>query len=299
MAMHPAAHFLFGALLGGCVVAFGIELPRRRRGLPRSGLTSPEIVLVMLVMGTLAAVPQASRFFGDRKLDTGPVLNLFLFHDALNLASQRFRLGDGLLDSPMTVFSLALGVIIIFIVYLRSGASSGWNVLWRDVAYFAVIMLCLIAIRSVVTGSDYVYMPKTWVYMGNQPFIVVGSTVFTPIWRPVVGTARDKAIATRDAYYLVNATHWLGPQPESVTLFLIGNSNPYSWAYPLEYESLVSMLSVLRQTPGLASQREIARIISAGTLPRTDIPLAASIGFPAIALTFCGALLYPVLPMEH
>jgi len=295
--MHPAAHFLFGALLGGCVVAFGIELPRRRQRLPRSGLAALEIALLMLVMGALAALPQASRFFGDRKLDTGPVLNLFLFHDALNLASQRFRLGNGLLDPPVTVLSLALGVTIIFVVYLRSGASSGWNVLWRDMAYFIVVMVCLIAIRSVVSGSSYVYMPKAYVHIHSEPYIVVQDTVFSRQGRPVVGRIRDEAISIRDASDAVDSVAWVGSPPEAVRLFLQGG--PGYLPYPLEYDSMVSMLSVLRQTPGLASPQEISRIISAGTLPRTGIPLIASIGFPAIALTFCAALVYPVLPREQ
>jgi len=295
--MHPAAHFLFGALLGGCVVAFGIELPRRRRGLPNSTMRGWEILLLMLVMGTLAALPQASRLFGDRKLDEGPIFNLFLFHDALNLASQRFRLGNGLLDSPVTVLSLALGVTIVFSVYLRSGASSGWNVLWRDVAYFIVIMLCLIAVRSVVSGSSYVYMPKTYVHIHSEPYVVVQDTVFSRQGTPVVGRVRDEAISVRDASYAVNSTSWLGSPPEAVTIFLQGG--PGYLPYSLEYDSMVSMLSVLRQTPGLAPQQEVARIISAGTLPKTDIPLVASVGFPAIALAFCAALLYPVLPLEH
>lgn len=295
--MHPGAHFLFGALLGGCVVAFGIELPRHRRGLPKSTMTGLEILLLMLVMGTLAALPQASRFFGDRKLDNGPIFNLFLFHDALNLASQRFRLGNGLLDSPMTVLSLALGVTIVFTVYLRSGASPGWNVLWRDVAYFIVIMVCLIAIRFVVSGSSYVYMAKTYVYIHSEPYIVVQDTVFSRQRTPVVGRVRDEAMSIRDASDAVNSTSWVGSPPEAVRVFLQGG--PGYLPYPLEYDSMVSMISVLRQTPGLASPQEISRIISAGTLPRTDIPLVASVGFPAIAFAFCAALLYPVLPLEH
>jgi len=295
--MHPAAHFLFGALLGGCVVAFGIEFPRRRRRLPRSDLTGLEIVLLMLVMGSLAALPQASRILGDRKLDTGPVFNLFLFHDALNLASQRFRFGNGLLDPPVTVLSLALGVTIIFILYLRSAASSGWNVLWRDVSYFIVIMLCLIAIRSVVSGSSYVYMPKAYVHIHSVLYYVVQDTVFSRQWRPVIGRVRDEAIAIRDASDAANSTAWVGSPPEAVRLFLQGGAGYRP--YPLEYDSMVSMISVLRQTPGLASPQEISRVISAGTLPRTDIPLVASVGFPAIAFAFCAALLYPVLPLEH
>ncbi len=293
--MHPAGHFLFGALLAGCIVAFGIEMPRRRRGLPKSSVTGLEIATLMFVMGILAVLPQASRFFGDRKLDTGPIFNLFLFHDALNLASQRFRLGDGILDPPVTVLALGLGLTIVMIVYLRSEPSSGWHILWRDLTYFCVIVACLIAIRSVVSASSYVYMPKTYVHIHSELYIVVDDMVFSRQWKPVAGRVRDQAISIRDCRDAVNSTSWFGSMPEPVRVFLQGG--PGYLPYPLEYDSMVSMLSYLSQAPGPAPQHQIAKIVSAGTLPRTDIPLVVCLGFPAIALSFCAALLYPALPL--
>ena len=111
--MNPVAHFLFGALFATCLLAFGVELPRRRQGLGSSSLGTLRMLLVILLLAGLAAVPQGSRYIGDRKLDTGPIFNLFLFHDVWDLASHRFRLGDGFLDPPVILFGLAFGVALL------------------------------------------------------------------------------------------------------------------------------------------------------------------------------------------
>ncbi len=294
--MNPVAHLLFGALFATCMIAFGVELPRRREGLGRSSLTPWSILLVIIIFGGLAAIPQASRFFGDRKLDTGPVFNLFLFHDVLNLAGERFRLGGGLLDPPVTVFALGFGVAVLFLIYLRSEPSEGWNSLWRDVAYFCVIALCLIAIRSVVSGKSYVFLPKTYVFVHRDPYFVVGDIVFTGLRTPVVGATRDKALAVRDAFLAINSTVWID-EPPAVKVFLEGAA--YSYIYPLEYDSLVSLMAILSQTPGLASEEDLARIIAAGSLPRTNIPTLVALGLPLIAFGLCGTLIHPGLDVSH
>jgi len=117
--MNPVAHLFFGAILSILVIAFGIEYPRRKRGLSRSDLSLWTIIAVTLTLSLLAAAPQASKYFGDRKLDRGPLLNLFVFHDVLELLDERFRLGDGLLDPPVTVFGLGLGVAFLLLFYLK------------------------------------------------------------------------------------------------------------------------------------------------------------------------------------
>ena len=288
--MNPVAHVLFGALFATCLLAFGVEMPRRRQGLGRANLGAMRMLLVIILLAGIAAVPQASRYFGDRKLDTGPIFNLFLFHDVLNLASQRFRLGGGFLDPPVILFGLALGVSLLFLVYLRSDSSPGWDTLWRDVAYFSVIIVCLVAIRVVVSSNSYIYLARTQVYINRQPYVVVEDDVF---FRqvPIVGANRDKAITIRDAFLAVNSTTWLGSRPATVDLFLEGER----FIFPLEYSSMASMLAALRQNPAVLSVEDLDRIIRAGTLPKADMPLTVTVGFPLFVFALCSWLIYPGL----
>ena len=292
--MHVLAHVLFGALFAVCLVAFGVELPRRRRGLGSSEMSAWLILILVVLLAGTAAFPQSTRFFGDRKLDTGPALNLFLFHDVLDLAGQRFRLGNGLLDPPVTVFALALGISILFLVYLRSGQSPGWNVLWRDVAYLAVILICLIAVRSVVSGKSYLFLPKTHVWVGGDPYTIVEDTVFAYNGVPVVGLVRDRAMTVKEAYLAVNSTSWSPDVTPAVRIFT-GQAADFRG---LDYETLLDLIAILRQTPGAASPEDLERVIAASTLPRRDLPLTLALGIPLIVYAVAGYLLYPYLENE-
>ena len=303
--MNPMAHFLFGAIFACCLIAFGVELPRRRKGLGKSGMGVQTILLVTVILGSLAVLPQASKFFGDRKLDTGPAFNLFLFHDVLNLAGQKFRLGDGLLDPPVTVFSLCLGVAALCLFYLRSDPSPGWNTLWRDAAYFSVIILCLVAVRSAVSGSGYLFLPKTDVYIDNNQYRVVENTVFSRGGGVVVGSLRDKAITVREAYLAVNKTRFdssIQEVREAVSRFLYEGQYTHGgrpvYIPPLEYNSLVLMMSMLEQFPASVPEADLSRIISAGSLPRTDFPLPLTIGLPLITFGVCAILIYPAFESD-
>jgi len=290
--MNVVAHFLFGVLVACYLFAFGVELPRVRRGLGRSTLDAVRIGLIMIMMGGLAAFPQTSKLFGDKKLDSGPLLNLFVFHDVLELLGQRFRLGDGLLDPPVMVFGVVLAVGLMLLIYLRSDSREGWEILWRDAAYFFVVILCLVAVRSAVSGKGYLFMPRTGVFVDGNPYTVIQDTVFSSRGAPVVGRLRDKALAVRDAFVAVNSTRWVRPPPE-VGLFLQGSYD----VPPLEYDSLVRLLATLRQTPDVAPAKDVSRIFSAGSLPRNDIPLPIVIGLPLLVLGACGFMLYPFLDL--
>ncbi len=296
--MNPAAHFLFGALLACILINFGVELPRRRGRHGSSPLGRWRIALFVLILGSVAAFPQASRYFGDRKLDSGPVFNLFLFHDILNQAGYRLRLGEGIMDPPVTMPVLALVVMILLMGYLRSSPSPGWHALWRDVAYFSVILACLVAVRWVVSENSYRYMPKTYVYVNWEPYVVIRDDVFSRTWVPVVGLTRDKALAVARAYEAVQAANWQEPGDAAVTTFLHGSQLGVQTP-PLEYQSLLVLISVLRQIPGLAPQEDVNRMIAAGTLPETDIPRVLQLGIPVSALLLCLATIYPALGLRR
>jgi len=291
--MNPLAHLLFGALFASCLLAFGVELPRRRQGLGRSSLGVWRILLVIVLLAGVAAVPQGTKYFGDRKLDTGPVFNLFLFHDVLELTSQRFRLGNDLLDPPVILFGLTFGVVMLFLSYLRSEKSEGWDTLLRDVAYFSVIIISLVAIRVAVSSNSYFFLPSTNVYVNRQPYTVVEDSVF---YRqvPIVGINRDKALAVRDAYLAVNSTTWLGEPPLEVDHFLRGS--PF---FALEYNTMVSMMAKLRQEPGLMNVEDLDRIIRSGTLPETNMPLTLIVGLPLAIFAICTGLVYPGLEPDE
>jgi hypothetical protein len=297
--MNAAAHLLFGATLGSCIVIFGVELPRRRRGLGRSELGTRTILLIIAILALTAAFPQGSRFFGDRKLDTGPLLNLFLFHDALNLAGQRFRLGDGLLDPPVTVAALGFGVSLLLLFHLRSGHSPGWGTLWRDVAYISVIVLSLIAVRSVVSGSSHIFLPKTYVQVQGERYFVVRDDVFLTrgyliTGQTVAGRVRDKAVASRNAFVAINSTEWDGI-PKGISIFL-QDGRAGTIPIPLGYESLEGWLPSLEETAaGYASSEDLARIVAAGSLPETNLPRPVSVAVPLTGLSVCGWLIYPAL----
>jgi hypothetical protein len=293
--MNPVAHLLFGAVFATCLITFGIEMPRRRQGLGRSELGIWRMVLVILLLAGVAAAPQATRYFGDRKLDSGPVFNLFLFHDVLELASQRFRLGDGFLDSPVILSALGLGVSLLLLVYLRSENQSGWDTLWRDAAYFSLIIVSLVAIRVAVSSNSHIFLPQTLVYINRQPYIVVENSVFYN-QVPIVGVNRDRALAIRDAFLAVNRTGWKAQEiPDEVNVFMEGSSISGTYIPPLSYNSLVSMMSWLRQHPDKLGVGDLERIIRAGTLPQTDMPLTVTVGFPLAIFAVCSGLIYPGL----
>jgi hypothetical protein len=291
--MNPLAHVLFGALFASCLLAFGVELPRRRQGLGNSSLGIWRISLVIVLLAGVAAVPQGTRYFGDRKLDSGPIFNLFLFHDVLELTSQRFRLGNALLDPPVILFGLAFGVVMLFLAYLRSEKSEGWDTLLRDVTYFSVIIISLVAIRVVVSSNSYAYLPKTNVYINRQPHVVVEDSVFFG-QVPIVGINREKALAVRDTYLTLNETNWLGQPPPEVDNFLRGS--PY---FALEYNAMVSMMAKLRQEPGLLSVEDLDRIIRSGALPETNMPLTLIVGIPLVTFAICTWLIYPGLETDE
>jgi hypothetical protein len=290
--MNPVAHLLFGALLSTLIMVFGIENPRRRRGLPRSDLNLRTIVAVTLALALLAVAPQASRYFGDRKLDTGPLLNLFVLHDFLELLGERFRLGDGLLDPPVTVFGLGFGVAFLFLFYLRSVDSEGWRNVWRDVAYFVVIALCLVAVRALVTGKSYLYKPYIEVHVDGRSYLIIEDTVFAGFQppTPAVGTIRDKAMAVRDTYEVLQSASLenTGSARDEVNAFL---------NYPLRYEEVAALLNALRTSGGMPGELA-SRIIAAGSLPRRDIPMGVVLGLPLVAFAVCGYLLYPYVELE-
>jgi hypothetical protein len=293
--MNPVAHLLFGAVFATCLIAFGIEMPRRNQGLGKSELGIWRIILVILLLAGVAAAPQATRYIGDRKLDSGPILNLFLFHDVLELASQRFRLGDGLLDSPVIISALGLGVSLLVLAYLRSENQSGWDTLWRDAAYFSLIIVSLVAIRVAVSSNSHIFMPQTRVFINLQPYIVVENSVFyTQL--PIVGVNRDKALAIRDTYLAVNRTSWKTQEiPPEVNEFMVGSYMTGVNIPPLSYNTMVSMMSWLRQHPDRLSVEDLERIIRAGTLPKTDMPLTVTVGFPLVVFAICSGLIYPGL----
>jgi len=293
--MNPVAHLLFGAVFATCLIAFGIEMPRRNQGLGKSELGIWRIILVILLLAGVAAAPQATRYIGDRKLDSGPILNMFLFHDVLELASQRFRLGDGLLDSPVIISALGLGVSLLVLAYLRSENQSGWDTLWRDAAYFSLIIVSLVAIRVAVSSNSHIFMPQTRVFINLQPYIVVENSVFyTQL--PIVGVNRDKALAIRDTYLAVNRTSWKTQEiPPEVNEFMVGSYMTGVNIPPLSYNTMVSMMSWLRQHPDRLSVEDLERIIRAGTLPKADMPLTVTVGFPLVVFAICSGLIYPGL----
>jgi hypothetical protein len=291
--MNPLAHILFGALFASLLLAFGVELPRRRQGLGNSCLGIWRISLVIVLLAGVAAVPQATRYFGDKKLDSGPIFNLFLFHDVLELTSQRFRLGNDLLDPPVILFGLGFGVVMLFLAYLRSEKSEAWDTLLRDVAYFSVIIISLVAIRVVVSSNNYVFLARTNVYVNRQPHMVVEDSVFFG-QVPIVGVNRDKALAVRDTYLTINKTTWLGEPPVEVEYFLKGS--PF---HALEYNTMVSMMTRLRQEPGLLSVEDLDRIIRSGTLPETNMPITLIVGIPLVAFAICTWLIYPGLETDE
>jgi len=286
--MNPVGHFLFGAAFAGFLIDFLVELPKRRRGEPRCGLA--RVLVAVVLIGCLAAFPQVSRFIGDHKLDEGPSLNLFVFHDFLELVGQRFRLGEGLLDPPVTVSAVCLGLSFMLLVYLRSNPSRGWDNLWRDATYLTVVVVCLILVRSVVSGSSYLFEEKLYVSVHGRPYMIVGSSVLTLDGKGAFGRTRDKALCVRDAFLAVNSTRWI-KRPREVDVFLHGQAYPF--VPPLEYNSLVSLVGYLMQSQGLAPPSDIQRIISAGTLPRRDIPLSVVFGLPVLTAIVA---LYAVRP---
>lgn len=283
--MNPLAHFFFGAIVGCCLILFGIEIPRRREE-ENHEISSYRVATVVSTLSFLAVFPQITRFYGDGKLDTGPLLNLFLFHDVLNLLGQKFRLGNGLLDPPVTVSALALSVCVIAMVYLRCPSRKGWNAAWRDLVYFSIVILCLVGVRSAVSGSQYVFMPDKEVFVQGNSYIVKGNTVFdSPGYETVVGKTRDKAIAVRDAYReAVN----LDSPPEGVESEFAAFIN-----YPSTYNGLTELIYIM-QSEGI-NDPEAIKIIKAGTLPQRDLPLVMGIGIPLVCLLFCTFLLWPWL----
>jgi hypothetical protein len=198
-----------------------------------------------------------------------------------------------LLDPPVILFGLSFGVVMLFLSYLRSEKSEGWDTLLRDVAYFSVIIISLVAIRVAVSSNSYVFLPRTNVYVNRQPHMVVEDSVF---FRqvPIVGINRDKALAVRDTYLTLNSTNWLGEPPVEVDNFLRGS--PY---YALEYNNMVSMMDKLRQEPGLLNAEDLDIIIRSGTLPETNIPLTLIVGLPLVIFTICTWLIYPGLETDE
>jgi hypothetical protein len=282
--MHPLAHLFFGGIIGTCLLIFWVEYPRSREGSGKSGMPPHVAILVILILAGLAAFPQVSRFIGDGKLDTGPSLNLFLFHDILNLAGQKFRLGEGVLDPPVTISALVFSISLILLVYIRSERSRGWYILLRDLAYLSVIAVCMVGVRSAVSGKNYLFLDKTYVYVHTDPYAVVDDLVLElPTRSPVVGQRRSKAIAVRDAFLAFKEASW-NERPRVLNVFISG-------APPLEYNNLVTLLNYLEGHPEAAPQGDIERIRAAGTLPRRSIPLPLILALPPAAIGLCVILL--------
>ncbi len=285
--MNPLAHFFFGAIVGCCLIIFGISIPKRREE-DNPEISSYRVAVVVSTLGSLAVFPQITRLYGDGKLDTGPLLNLFFFHDVLNLLGQKFRLGNGLLDPPVTVSALALLVCVIALIYLRCPSRKGWNAAWRDLVYFSIVMLCLVGVRSAVSGSQYNFMPSKTIVIQGDSYMVVGNTVFDyPSYETVIGKNREKAMAIRDAY---REAVKLDSPPEGVesefTAFVSFTS--YYW-------QLTALLEKMQEKG--VTDPEAIKIIKAGTLPQRDLPLVIVIAIPLGCLLFCTFLLRPWLDL--
>ena len=287
--MNPVAHFMIGGTLACWAMIYLIEYPCFKAGTHRRRMSPRITIVTILLIASLAAFPQVTRYIGDKKLDAGPLLNLFVFHDILELAGQRFRLGEGLVDPPVILTTITLGIGLLVMISLRSDRSTGWQILLRDAIYVSLIIGALVMTRWVVSSHSYIYYPKTSVYVHGLPLLVVEDTVFTDIqWldnggfigTPVVGELRDKAIAVRDTYLAVNSTSWIS-LPDSVGIFLNGK-RPLTPS--LEYSSLESMIDELESNPGLATQEELRPIIDGATLPQNNLPSTLVVGIPLATL---------------
>ncbi len=196
------------------------------------------------------------------------------------------------MDPPVTLSAVSLGIGLVLLIYLRSKPSVGWDNLWRDTTYLAVVVVFLILIRSIVSGSAYMFEKKIYVSVNGKPYIVVDNSVLTLQGGGVFGRTREKAICVRNAFLAVNSTRWI-QRPVEVDTFLHGQAYPF--VPPLEYNSLVSLVGYLMQSQGLAPPQDIQKIVSAGSLPRRNIPLAVVFGLPIVTVLAAAYVVSPDL----